>query len=379
LIDLTVESDRVKTKSPSHDTANLVAVWSFWSQQFENFHRERWLDDEFHMLSWVLSLATASSLFRKSVLVTDTPGAKLLVDGLELPFAKVSTDLDCLSPSLRDWWVLGKLRAFRDQPEPFLHLDSDVYLWEPLPPALTRADIITQNPEPAPIDDGTYYKPTRIARAFDQNRAELPAFVTSYMQEGQNVAFCTGIFGGSALSVIHRFAGEAEHLVSNPMNARAWKGLNDPLAHSVYIEQYLLAALLAEEQRRRKPALKVGHLFTSQHDAFSERVADQVGFTHLIGEAKRCPILKELVARKVRELDPERYEIIRRLSRSEPRYPARVTQRQPVYQVTSAPAANQPQLSLYSPYRLAGDYSSRAAYGYEPWATGIGVSRLARH
>jgi hypothetical protein len=349
------------------ETSELEAVWSFWSPPFAQFHRGRWLDDEFHMLSWVLSVTTVYRHFPKCVLVTDSPGAKLLVDQLQLPFSEVSTSLDRLDPSLRGWWVLGKLRAFQERGQPFIHFDSDVYLWKQLPTDLRRADVLMQNPEPAPVDDMTYYKPTRIARAFDRNGGSLPGFVTSYMESGGGVAFCMGIFGGSALPVIHRYATEAEHLVCNPANAAAWRELNDPLAHSVFVEQYLLAALLSEERRERNRSLNLAHLFASQADAFLDEVAKRAGYTHLIGEAKRRPDLKRLLVERVRAIDPKRFEIISRLQAEVPGSRSRTRPPSSDYVTSSSRGGS---------FHLVGGYGSAGFYG-GLWSQGIGASLLA--
>jgi hypothetical protein len=285
---------------------NLVATWSFWSPPFQDAHRKRWLDDQFHLLSWVLSVTTVARHFPVCELVTDSPGARLLVDELGLPFTGVSTALDALNPRNREWWVLGKLRAYREQTQPFLHFDSDVYLWSALPQALMAADIIVQNPEPAPTDDRTYYKPRQIAEAFAKHGGQLPGFVRNHM-ECASIAFCAGVFGGSALGVIHSYAEEAERLVYSPRNRRAWATLGDARTHSVYVEQYILAARVAHEHCRR-PALNVAPLFANQSDAFNEASARRMGYTHLIGDAKRNPILRDLVAAKAQVVAPDLYE-----------------------------------------------------------------------
>jgi hypothetical protein len=59
--------------------------------------------------------------------------------------------LDGLPSTLRRWWTLGKLHAYRSQTTPFVHLDSDVYLWSPLPRRLTSAPVFGQNPERFPF------------------------------------------------------------------------------------------------------------------------------------------------------------------------------------------------------------------------------------
>lgn len=285
----------------------LVATWSFWTPPFRARHRHRWVDDQFHLLSWVLSVQCAAKHYAELRLVTDSDGARLLVDGLGLPFTTVDTSLDRLDFCWHAWWVLGKLRAYRSQDRPFVHLDSDVYLWKPLPASVARADIIVQNPEPAPLTDSTFYKPSRIAEAFHTAGCSLPAFITNYMQGG-SIAYNTGIFGGSALDAIRRYASAAEALATAGGNAAAWRLLPDPFESSVYVEQYVLAAMCAEIGRQRGKALDIGCLFSSQQEAHHEATAARLGFTHLIAGAKSSRILKRLVAERVLADYPQFYE-----------------------------------------------------------------------
>jgi hypothetical protein len=76
----------------------------------------------------VLSWQTASQHYPNTCLITDSDGAKILVDQLGLQFASVSTVLDDLANEDPAWWSLGKLYAYSLQQEPFVHIDSDVYL-----------------------------------------------------------------------------------------------------------------------------------------------------------------------------------------------------------------------------------------------------------
>lgn len=303
---------------PSHPndsgmTRSLSAVWSFWTSPFSQGHSDRWFDEEFHLLSWALSFHCAAAYFDELKLVTDSAGARLLVDELKLPFTSLSTSLDRIDTAWCDWWVLGKLRAYQEQQQPFVHLDSDVYLWNDLPGRLKSADILTQNPEPAPMSDTTYYKPCRMSWTLQASGGHLPSFIRSYMASGGDAAFCTGIFGGSALDLIHEYATAAELLVTTPANAVGWQLLNDPFAYSACIEQYVLAAICSERIKAGIP-LDVQHLFPSRLEAWNEAEAARIGFTHLIASAKKNPVLKQLVANRLRSQCPARYETVCRLT-----------------------------------------------------------------
>src|SRR5687767_1744547 len=136
----------------------MRAIWSFWSKPFARHHHRVWASPRHHLFSWVLSVRTAVRHYGPAVLYTDTAGAKLLVDRIGLEFDEVHTDLDALDAVDEGWWALGKLYAYRAQREPFVHIDSDVFLWQRLPPQLEQAPLLAQNPEPF-VAGQSYYQP----------------------------------------------------------------------------------------------------------------------------------------------------------------------------------------------------------------------------
>ena len=106
-----------------------------------------WRSQAHHLFSWVLSLETVRKHFPRTAVFTDDEGARLLIDQLGLEFDEVSTELNALDQHDADWWALGKVWTYRAQSEPFIHFDSDVFLWNALPDLLTSASVIAQNPD----------------------------------------------------------------------------------------------------------------------------------------------------------------------------------------------------------------------------------------
>src|SRR5579863_3532555 len=125
----------------------MRAVWSFWSKPYKAYKGRIWGEPRHHLLAWGLSLRLAQRQFPETMLVTDSEGKALLVDRLGLDFTHVSTELDHLRDADQGWWALGKLVAYSLQDQPFVHLDTDVFLWRPLPAWLTAAPVFAQCPE----------------------------------------------------------------------------------------------------------------------------------------------------------------------------------------------------------------------------------------
>jgi hypothetical protein len=183
----------------------MRAVWSFWSKPFQAQRRHSWPSERHHLFAWVLYVETARRHYPDTWLVTNDGGASVLVDQLGLPFTHVSTTLNALAHHDPEWWALDKIYAYRMQEQPFVHIDSDVFLWKPLPERLERADVFAQNPEP--LSWNTSYDPERLEHAIQGTAGGwLPDEWQWYRRARDRRAECCGIFGGNRIDFINRFA-----------------------------------------------------------------------------------------------------------------------------------------------------------------------------
>jgi hypothetical protein len=258
-------------------------------------------------MAWALSLITVAAFFPRTMLITDTRGADLLINRVGLEFDVVSSALDELPTSSSDWWNLGKLRAYSLIEEPFIHFDGDVFLWKPLASELLTADLVVQNPEPAPADDSTYYKPSFVFNSLVSAGGWVPPAYTSYLSAPGAQAFCMGIIGGKDLGLIRDFAGQAEELMLSERNKAAWKAMRrEGYQPEVLIEQYLLAAV-CYHRRSEGRTINVRHLFPSQALAFDEAAAVSRGYTHLIAAAKYDHRILRHLGRRLQAMNPTIY------------------------------------------------------------------------
>jgi hypothetical protein len=280
------------------------AVWSFWSLPFAARHHQVWASEKHHLLAWILSVATARQHYPETALVTDDAGAVMLVDRLGLAFDHVSTELNALKNHDPDWWVLGKLAAYRAQTEPFIHLDNDVFLWKRLPEAINTAPVLAQNSEHFPFE-GSWYRPGDFDLAVRATHGWLPPEWNWYVARRSGEAFCCGIFGGVDVGFINHYANVAMRIIEHPTNQMAWQLMGFKIGDNILFEQYLLAACAAyHAQHETSPfyGVHVRCLFDSTGDAFTPDRAREAGYTHLIGGAKRNDeLMARLEARVARE------------------------------------------------------------------------------
>jgi hypothetical protein len=286
----------------------MNAVWSFWSVPWRSGQGWMWCSRKCFLLSWVLSLETCRKHYHDVALYTDSQGAHLLVDQLGLQFKRVFVTLDTLKDEDPRWWILGKLHTYRVQREPFFHVDYDVYLWKPLPSRLVDAPVFAQNPE-----DESWYAPdeceTLIESAGD---SALPIEWKWHRDRGsvRKAANC-GIVGGNDISFLHHYATQALELLRSPRNRTALAKLKDARRHNPLFEQYFLCACADYH------GVRVKYLFESFEEASVSSRSMELGYTHLLGNAKSNPEIVQRLEARVATDFPLLYERCQRLTAAE--------------------------------------------------------------
>src|SRR5262245_17704051 len=281
----------------------MRAVWSFWSRPFQAHKSRIWCKPLHHLLAWGLSVEAARRHYPETILITDRPGKTLLVDQLGLPFVQVSTELDRLEDVDPGWWALGKLVAYSMQDRPFVHIDSDVFLWKPLPGPVAAAPVFAQCPEYWP--NSSSWGPGDVERAFAQHGGTLPIeweWARSRGEPAFRQENC-GILGGSDLDFIRYYSRTALSLIEDPRNEPAWSRFPDKTGSMILVEQFLLTACVEfHRYHPRSPyrGLRLRYLFSSWEQAANPNQAALLGFTHLLGDAKSHPAVGQRLEERVR-------------------------------------------------------------------------------
>lgn len=289
----------------------MKAVWSLWTKPFLSNRKAIWFTEMHHLLSWVLSLETARKHFGKTALCTDDAGARLLVDELGLEFDTVTTELNALDNHDAKWWALGKIYTYRLQNEPFIHIDSDAFLWKPLPVSPDTA-LFAQNPDSF-VTGASCYKPEGFeAVVVRVPGGWLPKEWLWYRASGiaQRAEAC-GVFGGGHIEFIRYYANLAIQLIEHSGNQTAWHHLSDRVERNILAEQYLLSACIEYHQNHSDSPFRninIEYLFNSMAEAYEPQKAAKVGFTHLVASAKKNRDIAEKLENRVKKDYPDAYE-----------------------------------------------------------------------
>ncbi len=277
----------------------MKAVWTHWTTAFAARPSGGWPTTAHYLLSLVLSLRTARPHHELTCLSTDTAGANLLIDQIGLEYDQVSTRLDHLAHYDGDWWNLGKLHTYRSQKEPFVHVDSDVYLWQGLVDRLTDAPVLAQNPEHF-TDRSDYYSLRDFDVLAHTSGGWLPPewqwcrFLYGDHQRSVN----TGVYGGHNTQFIRYCANLAFDLLDHPGNRATLPTMPNKIKHAGLIEMFLPSA--CRDYHRGHPdspytSVDIEYLFPSSEEAYAHGA--RAGYTHIIGKSK----LNRSICRRLEE------------------------------------------------------------------------------
>lgn len=289
----------------------MRSVWSFWTKPFEFNRKSAWASEKHHLLAWILSVETARKHYPETSLYTDDEGARMLVDGIGLRFEHVSTELNALHDHNPEWWAIGKLYAYRSQREPFIHIDSDVFLWNRLSIEVESATVFAQSPEHFSFEGGSWYRPKECVAAITSVNGWAPEEWNWYVSLCGNKAACCGVIGGNQVDFLNHYANLGIRAVEYSQNQTAWSLLGNNMGDNLVIEQYSIIACV--EYHRDKPSspfkdIDIQYIFNSPEDAFNPENARRVGYTHLIGDAKRNNVFAHRLEKRVERDYPEYFE-----------------------------------------------------------------------
>ncbi len=285
-----------------------MILQSFWSKPFlknSNHPNARfkggWLDEKFFYLSIALSCLKFKEHYGEITLYTDTYGKKVLGDILALPYTKIHTSLDELEAYNADLWALPKLHTYSLQKKPFIHVDTDVFIWEKFPEAKVNTDIFCQNIE----DNYPVYEETldAILKIFDFVPTEI---VNSLYNNKRILAFNAGVIGGINTEFYKSLYSKALEMIQK--NEHLFPKIDVGMFNMIF-EQLLGHAIASKNN------IKIAPLLENVDPKFSKLTnfhlaGFQTNYVHAIGYAKKSLHACEQIEALLMYEYPEAYKSI---------------------------------------------------------------------
>lgn len=258
-----------------------------------------WSHAEYNLMSWALSCLSLREHYDDVELYTDSAGKHVLIDLLGLPYSKVHVTLDDFQ-CLPQHWALAKIKTYSMQTEPFIHVDGDIYVPNPLPADILEAPLVVQNRE-----IGTTYYKDMMDQILMFPTIKMPDYVAKSLDEESIVSYNMGFFGGCDIRFIQEYCSEAfRFMEDNHMNAPAYE--HSSVWCNIFFEQIVLA-LLADKQDIKVASI-LGHAMKDEGYTVAEfsdlARYEEKQFFHLLGGHKRCKLNYEMLEKTMLRLYP---------------------------------------------------------------------------
>jgi hypothetical protein len=261
----------------------MKIIQSFWSlpasakQTREGKSKGGWLSARYQYMGMALSCLLLQRYYGRVTLYTDAQGYELLIKQLGLPYDEVQVCLDELNTYSEGLWALPKIYAYHLQREPFMHIDSDVFIWGPFADEIHASPLVAQSPE---IDFAMYR--STLQQIADKWSA-IPALLQQAPPDEIIHSINAGVFGGNDIEFIRQYTQAAFAAIDENTQAIAQDHLASNL--NIVLEQYLFYKM---SELQRKP---IAYVVPTLSKGFSEVIGfNKVPLTkyvHLVGATKR--------------------------------------------------------------------------------------------
>lgn len=249
------------------------------------------------LFTTALSAHCASKHFKEVQFVSSDWGIDLMKE-LKIPFTSYSNKLNEMKNVSRYFWAYGKLLAYNLQTEPFVHLDNDVFLWDPLPKKILNARLCFQSHEPFHLPGYKYYG--MLKKCWDKAPVRPQIIVDNPVDD---FAYNCGICGGHDLDLFKEWIKCSEEYIFAPENQEYFfKKFDNVLIHqNLFHEQYFLASLIKAHKLRKEVRVL---------DKDAMTISVKYRYTHLWGTTKSDRGLMGKVWMRLAEEDQEMFNRI---------------------------------------------------------------------
>lgn len=258
----------------------------------------------FYLMTAGLSASTIAKHYSKFEFITDDAGAEMAKACL-FPYTDI-TSVGANFDSDSSFWTHSKFIGYLSD-EPFLHFDNDLFLWEPLPERIHRAEVSALHTE-------TFEWPA-YERRINMALAKIPNFPLLHETYFANkTPLNMAIFGGNNLKIIHSYANTVLDIVLNTLNG--FKGIDEDLRKTVEYIMPVMEQLWGSQLIQSKHNVRV-ELALKETDVITGASVGEIKLTHLWGlkqQINENPDKKQALMAKVeknlKEINPEVYNAI---------------------------------------------------------------------
>lgn len=290
----------------------MKIIQSFWTKPFlqsADFLQDSrlnggWPARKYNYFSWALSCLQLSKFYDEVELVTDDLGKFILIDKLQLPYTSITVRLNEIDKYDATLWALGKVYAYSLQETPFLHVDSDIFIWKKFDDRVSKAALMAQNQE--------CYSP-EYAITFNDICKKFP-YMPKYLKklQGSKYISCSnaGMIGGNDVDFFKTYTREIFNFIdeNNESIKTNIKQINSSYLNVIY--EQVIYDHLARKNKKKITYYFPEHKEVPKYLGFFHAADANSGIVHCLGTYKRNRLVYKLMEIKLKTLYPEYYHRI---------------------------------------------------------------------
>jgi len=250
-----------------------------------------------------LSAATIRKQHKDFLFITDRLG-KELAEACKLPY----TEVQCVGESFDShpcFWVHSKVHAYSTIHEPFIHYDTDFFLWDALPANFLANDVVAFHSETFVWGKYEEYNKNLLNAGFT-----LPPFMQTYWTS--RMPMNMALFGGNNWKAINEYGNTLQQFIEDNHGFNyATDDQRVTLGKSIALIEQLWVSYVIQDKLK----VPIAQLLTERNVLEGSGDAK---VTHLHGfkqEAMRSGKTQELLFKleaKLNEVNPEVYSAVRK-------------------------------------------------------------------
>jgi hypothetical protein len=278
----------------------MVGVQTFWLNEVDK-NWQFWGCKQNLMVSCSLSYFLLKKHFTKVKLVCNEYGRKFMTNELGLQFDNVDI-IDLEETELNEFvWSIYKLYAYSIQNEPFVHIDTDFFMFEKPPKEYLEAEVFAQNLE---INHPIY---TTIRMNAVSSGLKLPEYVK--LAQNPAVALNVGIIGGQNLKFFKDFYLLAKSLIEENSSLLE-KHAEKLFFFYLFLEQHILYESIKNQKINVRTLIKPSFRLAYDHITSFKSGENKQPYVHLMGKFKQNADTVACMRKELQELWPEQYKYI---------------------------------------------------------------------
>lgn len=164
---------------------------------------------------------------------------ELLINKFELPYDQ-GIIIDSIPENRKKYYCWPKIEVYKLQNEPFIHIDNDIFIWEPLPDRLLSASLVAQHKE----NDSTFYM--RILNHLREFNIKLPDVIEKYITDTYILSYNAGLIGGNNVEFFKNYINNIEAFLDS--NQSILDNIPQVFLLNVVFEQWMYYALTTEKK-----------------------------------------------------------------------------------------------------------------------------------